>query len=345
MLKINFYDAFIIEKLANTLQCKDIAGSIYKNIHPVRKVKLNEIILLNMLKFKPTSEDEEKIEYEMEKKYEGEVRKILVCDTDLNAVSKFMSSQLYKEFDLLSIVRYEEIIAMEKEILKNSPIDLRENGVKSLFSSKKSVCFLFINYETRDRIFKHVIFNEKNQKNDDFLLSYSNKGYIPALQLTEKEINKYKKSFIEFSEKTEFIYESEIWINKRALYSEDIKNDDLKDKSKIISYSKNSIIEMYQDDLKEEGKSDINLLMEIYKKSLIDRLNGAKRRKEEIKDMNAEETYDRITLARNSIESIKEIFLFIEEKEKIIDKEIEQYDNIDNLVKELKQELKSGKYD
>lgn len=38
MLKINFYDAHYW-KIANTLQCKDIAGSIYKNIHPVRKVK------------------------------------------------------------------------------------------------------------------------------------------------------------------------------------------------------------------------------------------------------------------------------------------------------------------
>ena len=33
MLKIDLYDTFAIEKLENTLRCKDVAGLKYKNIH------------------------------------------------------------------------------------------------------------------------------------------------------------------------------------------------------------------------------------------------------------------------------------------------------------------------
>lgn len=345
MLKIDLYDTFAIENLENTLRCKDVAGLKYKNIHPERKVNPEDIILLHMLKFTPQSDDIEKVEYQMEKKYDGEVKKMLVCDTDLNAISTFMLSQLYKEFDLLSIIRYSEIEHMYEELSKNKPVDLRENGIKSFFSSNKSVCFLFINYETRDRIFKHVIYNEKNKKNDDFLLSYSEKGYIPALKLTEKEIINYKKKFIEFADKKEFVYESEIWINKRSVYPEEINVEQIKNKVRIVSYSKESIIEMYKEDLETEGKADIDLLISIYRKSLKDRFAGADNRKREIKDLNPEETYDRITLGRNNVETIKKIFSFVNERQEIINEELKQSVNIENLVKELKGELKSGKHD
>lgn len=341
MLKIDLYDTFVIDKLEDTIECKDIEGLVHKNIHPISKIDINDIILLHMLKFTPQSNDIEEVEYKMEKKYTGEVKKMLVCDTDLNAVSTFMSSQLYKEFDILSIIRYKEINEMHKELLKSTPVDLRENGIKSLFKINQSVCFLFINYETKDRIFKHVIFNDKSKKNDDFLLSYSKKGYMPALKLTEKEIIKYKKEFLEMSEKKEFIYESEIWINERSLYPKEININDIKNKFKIVNYSKESILEMYEDDIKEEGKADINMLIEIYKSSLTDRFNGANNRRNEVKDLNPEYTYDRITLARNSEEKIKEIFSFVEERQNIINEELDKEYNIEELVKELKKELKS----
>lgn len=308
------------------------------------KFERKHLALIKGLVFKAGSDED------LPKKYTAEMSKLVLADTDLNILTNFMIYGMYKTIDLTGIIRSSEIDPMYNLILKNNPKDLRHkkgNVFTSLFSKSEEVecCILFVNYETRERIFEHVIYND--DQNDKFFMDYSNKDFFPALILKKDEIEKTFKDFNKIEKKeVKLDFTDNIFINPRNLYGENIKEEEIKQITDPLYKLEKNWEDNKRDslndkellnELKNEDKSIDAFLEELKDTTINAFINHLKNKNVKYeRDVLPEKTLDFITFARNDKEKMKKTFELIADTNK-------KYSNLicnEHIHKQLKIKLK-----
>lgn len=319
MKYINMKGAFLKDNYQEVLKINAIDNDI-TNIHV--EFELKDIVVLKGYYFKPTSKDEKEIEYGNKKIYKGKFTQAIVADTDSNALSNFMRRDMYENVDLTSMIRYSDIKPM-LDLIKNKKIkDLRENKksfISNIFNKSKKACILFINYETRERVFEYIEYD--SEKNDDFFLEYSKKDFLPALTLSEKEVLDINEQIQDLKKKDFLSSGDNLFINPRSLYEKTITEKDIDDSCNILIRTVNALNETIEDvknesKNKEEQEDIIKTLKQHTIKVLENDIKNIEFENTRVKDLYPKITFDYITLARHNKDKIEDLFDFIEEQNK-----------------------------
>lgn len=318
MKYIDTSSGYVLENYDDIVEIND---EDLNNFHFKRK----HLALIKGLVFKAGADED------MPKKYKAEMSKLVLADTDLNVLSFFMNNEMYKTIDLTGIIRASEIDPMYNLVSKNKPNDLRSkkgNILTNLFTKGENIecCILFVNYETRERIFEHIIFD--NNQHDKFFIDYSNRGFFPALILKREEIEKTYDKFnkIENKEiKLDFV--EDVFVNARCVYGKELTEEEIK----IITDPIYNLEKGWKDykkdclkdkelikELEEEGRTIEEFFEESKESTVISFMTHLKRRNVNYEtDILPYKTLDLITFARNDEEKLKKIFSLASETNEI----------------------------
>lgn len=175
----------------------------------------NNICFLLLNKFKI---NKKQIDYNNNTKdYSYQNLLVLLSPSDFSAINYFYKSDLYKKYDLMPIIRGNEIKDLYNFInstnYKNYIIDEKETVYHKIF--------VFMNLSTNERKQEYVVFN--NLDNLELLFNdFAKNGFILSNIFSLEDIITLNKELDNYLKKEKYFTEKQIIISDRDFYPENI---------------------------------------------------------------------------------------------------------------------------
>lgn len=141
---------------------------------------LKDIALLRYKNFTSNEPDFWKREENEIKTYRSLTSEFIIADTDLNAITYFMSEKLYLKADLMPIIRYDNIKLLLKAVKANPFILKREKNIGAIAFNAYTLETKYVAAESMKKLYENHIFEN---------------GFEVVDALTFEEIKKFEKRF------------------------------------------------------------------------------------------------------------------------------------------------------